>query len=117
VKVRVVAVDMEKNQMKLSMRQGGGGGAPRERADLTSFQDIPSDLWLDGKVVSIQHFGAFVSVSNEEGKSAQGLVHVSQIKDDHVESVEDELSVGQEVRVWVEGVDLESGKMSLSMRE
>lgn len=43
-------------------------------------------------------------------------MHITQIRDGFVESVEDELSEGQEVQVRVTSVDVDSGKMSLSMK-
>ena len=41
----------------------------------------------------------------------QGLVHITQIRDGFVESVEDELSQGQEVEVRIENLDVDAGKM------
>eukprot|EP00435_Cladocopium_sp_Y103_P016527 s3910_g4.t1 len=117
VKVRIESVDLDSNRMSLSMREGfGGGGGFREPVDLTPFESISPDTWVNGKVARLAPFGAFVTVT-AEGKSADGLVHITQIRDGFVESVEDELSVGQEVEVRVESVDVDSGKMSLSMKQ
>lgn len=117
VKVRIESVDLDSNRMSLSMREGfGGGGGFREPVDLTPFESISSDTWVNGKVARLAPFGAFVTVT-AEGKSADGLVHITQIRDGFVESVEDELSVGQEVEVRIESVDSDSGKMSLSMKQ
>ena len=63
-----------------------------------------------GKVVNIVDFGAFV---NYMGKS-DGLVHVSEINDERVESVSDVLTEGQEVKVKL--LEVERGKARLSMR-
>eukprot|EP00409_Alexandrium_fundyense_P000510 CAMPEP_0185912946 /NCGR_PEP_ID=MMETSP0196C-20130402/42835_1 /TAXON_ID=2932 /ORGANISM="Alexandrium fundyense, Strain CCMP1719" /LENGTH=100 /DNA_ID=CAMNT_0028634283 /DNA_START=415 /DNA_END=713 /DNA_ORIENTATION=+ len=53
-----------------------------------------------GKVVRCANFGAFVTVTDPDSEAqADGLVHITQIRDGFVESVEDELSVGQEVQV------------------
>jgi small subunit ribosomal protein S1 len=49
---------------------------------------------VKGKVSKIASFGAFVEI--EEG--VDGLVHISQISDEHVEKVKDALKLGQEVR-------------------
>merc|ERR1719476_152017 len=95
---------------------GGGGGAARAPADLTAFEDIASDQWLEGKVSRTASFGAFVTVTAPDSESsADGLVHITQIRDGFVESVEDELEIGQEVKVRVVSVD--GGKLSLSMKE
>jgi len=118
VNVRIESVDVDSNRMSLSMREGyGGGGGFREPADLSAFETVAEDTWLSGKVARIAGFGAFVTVSAPEGgASADGLVHITQIRDGFVESVEDELSEGQEVQVRVTSVDVDSGKMSLSMK-
>src|SRR5947209_10269779 len=64
-----------------------------------------------GKVASIVDFGAFVTFM--PGKD--GLVHVSEIKNERVENVRDILSEGQEVKVKLLEVD-QRGKVRLSMR-
>jgi polyribonucleotide nucleotidyltransferase len=65
----------------------------------------------DGKVVNLVDFGAFVNFMG--GKD--GLVHVSEIKNERVEKVSDALSEGQEVKVKVLEID-PRGKVRLSMR-
>ncbi len=64
-----------------------------------------------GKVVNIVDFGAFVNFMG--GKD--GLVHVSEIRNERVESVRDALEEGQEVKVKVLEID-PRGKVRLSMR-
>jgi polyribonucleotide nucleotidyltransferase len=64
-----------------------------------------------GKVASIVDFGAFVTFM----PGRDGLVHVSEIRNDRVEKVGDVLSEGQEVKVKVLEVD-QRGKVRLSMR-
>lgn len=65
----------------------------------------------NGKVVNLVDFGAFVNFMG--GKD--GLVHVSEIKNERVEKVSDALSEGQEVKVKVLEID-PRGKVRLSMR-
>ena len=65
----------------------------------------------DGKVVNLVDFGAFVNFMG--GKD--GLVHVSEIRNERVEKVSDVLSEGQEVKVKVLEID-PRGKVRLSMR-
>jgi len=120
VQVRVQRVDMDAGRMSLSMKEGfggGGGGGRRAPVDLTPFADIAPDTWLDGKVMKIASFGAFVQVTAPGTEvTAEGLVHITQIKEGFVESVEDELQEGQEVKVRVKDVDPTQGKMGLSMK-
>ncbi|MEX0606967.1 MAG: S1 RNA-binding domain-containing protein, partial [Halofilum sp. (in: g-proteobacteria)] len=65
----------------------------------------------EGKVSKIMDFGAFVNIL--PGKD--GLVHISQISNERVQSVSDELSEGQMVRVKVLEVD-KQGRVRLSMK-
>merc|ERR1719436_519885 len=111
-------------RMSLSMKAddgfGGGGGdrAPREEVDLAPFEKAAAENeWLKGKVARIAPFGLFVTVSLPDGgASADGLVHITQIRDGFVENTEDEAEVGQEVDVWIQSVDVAAGKLSLSMK-
>ena len=51
------------------------------QADISPFADISPDQWLPGVVARIAPFGAFVTVNLEDGTSAEGLLHLSKIKD------------------------------------
>jgi polyribonucleotide nucleotidyltransferase len=64
-----------------------------------------------GKVVSMVDFGAFVNFMGAK----DGLVHISEIKEERVGKVADVLTEGQEVKVKVLGID-DRGKVRLSMR-
>jgi len=116
VKVRVMSVDVDSGKMSLSMK-GSNGYANAEKPSLAPFADMSSDTWVTGTVRRLAPYGAFIEISAEDGTSASGLVHVTQIRDGFVENVDDELSLGQEVQVRVESVDMEESKMLLSMRQ
>src|SRR5439155_20380520 len=58
-------------------------------------------------------FGAFVRVA----AGIEGLVHISELSDQHIESPEQVLSVGDAVRVKVIEVDVSRRRISLSMRQ
>ena len=64
-----------------------------------------------GKVVRILGFGAFVEILPGQ----DGMVHISELSDHRVESVEDEIEMGQELTVQVIDIDPQ-GKISLSRR-
>merc|ERR1712066_1075522 len=101
-----------------SMRAEGGGAPRRGPVDVSPFENVASDQWLTGKVARIANFGAFVTVTAPDSDAeADGLVHITQIKEGYVENVADELEVDQEVQVRVVSVDVEDGKMGLSMME
>ena len=67
---------------------------------------------LTGKVVTITKFGAFVSVAPNKS----GLVHISEIANTYVREVTDYLSVGQEVKVKLIGID-QNGRINLSIKQ
>jgi len=74
--------------------------------------DVEVGKIYEGTVQKIMNFGAFVQIL--PGKD--GLVHISQISDQRVENVTDELAEGQKVRVKVLEVD-KQGRIRLSMKD
>lgn len=66
---------------------------------------------LEGKVVNITNFGAFVEV---EGKT--GLVHISEVADTFVKDIKDYIKEEDKVKVKVLSVD-DNGKISLSIKQ
>ncbi|MEY3470695.1 MAG: hypothetical protein RLZZ223_45, partial [Candidatus Parcubacteria bacterium] len=64
---------------------------------------------IDGKVVKIMPFGAFINLR----PGVDGLIHISELSKDHVNSVEDVVQLNQSIRVRVKKVD-EDGKISLT---
>lgn len=79
---------------------------------LKNEQLIPGATFT-GKVRSIQPFGAFVDF----GAYTDGLVHVSNLSDSYVKDVASVVTVGQEVTVRLVESNIETGRISLSMRE
>lgn len=65
----------------------------------------------EGKVVRVVDFGAFVNIL----PNTDGLVHISQISEERIDSVEDYLKEGQTVKVLVQDVD-NRGRIKLTMR-
>jgi len=85
----------------------------RDRRRKEAIASLVIGEWREGKVTGIAQFGAFVDLGGVDG-----LVHVSQLgTGGYVERVEDVVQVGQVVRVRVVDVDLERGRVGLSMRE
>lgn len=66
---------------------------------------------LEGTVVNITNFGAFIEIS---GKT--GLVHISEISDTYVKDIRKHLTEQDKVKVKVIGIDA-TGKISLSIRQ
>ena len=67
---------------------------------------------VDAKIVSVTTFGAFAQIID----GVDGLIHISQLADRRVENVKDVVAVGDEVKVKITGIDLDSNRISLSMR-
>ena len=86
-----------------------GEEAKRRIEQITA--DVEVGTIYEGKVQKIMDFGAFVNIL--PGKD--GLVHISQISENRVQNVADELSEGQTVRVKVLEVD-KQGRIRLSMK-
>ncbi|VDN03033.1 unnamed protein product [Thelazia callipaeda] len=68
----------------------------------------------NGRVISIQSFGAFVQLEGLRQR-CEGLLHISQIQQERVNSVSDVLTRNQKVKVKV--IKIELGKVGLSMKE
>jgi small subunit ribosomal protein S1 len=67
---------------------------------------------VDGVVRKILDFGAFVDIGGVDG-----LVHISQLSWDHINDPHEVLQEGQKIRVKIEKVDLQTGKIGLSYRD
>ena len=67
---------------------------------------------VKGKVSKVASFGAFIEL--EEG--VDGLVHISQISDEHVEKVRDKLDTGQEVEARIVRIDQAERRIGLSIK-
>ncbi len=66
---------------------------------------------LEGTVVNITNFGAFVEI---EGKT--GLVHISEVSDNYVKDIREYLKEQDKVKVKVISID-DKGKISLSIKQ
>lgn len=94
------------------------GRDPREDAPETvfctsvrDFDDLSCGMELTGTVRNVVDFGAFVDI----GVKQDGLVHISKLSERFVKHPADVVAVGDTVTVWVEKIDEERGKISLSM--
>ena len=76
-----------------------------------SIDDLRPGMELMGTVRNVVDFGAFVDV----GVHQDGLVHISKLADRFVRHPSDVVAVGDTVKVWVERVDRDRGRISLTM--
>ncbi|WJP97550.1 Tex family protein [Macrococcus bovicus] len=86
---------------------------PLLKSDVLSLEDLKKGMKLSGTVRNVVDFGAFVDI----GVKQDGLVHISKLSDRFVKHPTDVVSVGDIVEVWVETVDVEKGKVGLTMKD
>jgi polyribonucleotide nucleotidyltransferase len=96
--------------IKIASVNAAQGRDARKRIELIT-ADVEVGQIYEGRVAKLMDFGAFVTIL--PGKD--GLVHISQISDERVERVSDELNEGDIIRVKVLEVDRQ-GRIRLSMR-
>ncbi|MEY8562319.1 Tex family protein [Eggerthellaceae bacterium 3-80] len=94
------------------------GRDPREDApevvfsrSVLSLDDLEPGMELTGTVRNVVDFGAFVDI----GVKQDGLVHISKLSENFVKHPSDVVAVGDTVKIWVESVDKNRGRISLSM--
>lgn len=86
--------------------------APILRHDVLKMEDLMPGMILQGTVRNVVDFGAFVDI----GVKQDGLVHISELADRFVRDPLSVVSVGQVVQVRVLKVDMQRGRVQLSMR-
>lgn len=85
--------------------------APILRTDVLEIEDLKKGMRLEGTVRNVVDFGAFVDI----GVKQDGLVHISKLANRFVKHPLDVVHTGQIVTVWVDQVDVEKGRISLTM--
>jgi uncharacterized protein len=86
---------------------------PILRQDVLKMEDLQVGMRMRGTVRNVVDFGAFVDI----GVKQDGLVHVSKMAEHYVRNPFDVVSVGDVVDVTVINIDLERGRIGLSMRD
>ena len=86
---------------------------PILRSDVLKMEDLREGMILTGTVRNVVDFGVFVDI----GVKQDGLVHVSEIADRYVKNPLEVVSVGDVVKVRVISLDLERGRIGLSMKK
>jgi small subunit ribosomal protein S1 len=106
VTVEVLDVDLDRERVSLSLK------ATMEDPWREFEREHATGQVITGNVTKLVPFGAFVRV----GDGIEGLVHISELSEQHVESAEQVVQVGQQVRVKVVDVDVSRRRISLSIR-
>lgn len=84
---------------------------PLLKKDVLQLEDLKEGMELQGTVRNVVDFGVFVDI----GVKQDGLVHISKLSKQYVKHPLDVVSVGDIVTVWVEKVDVDKGRVALTM--
>ena len=106
VDVYIRDLDTEKHKISLGYRKAEDNPWEIFKAN------YPIGSVVTAKVVGMTTFGAFAQII----PGIDGLIHISQIADRRIEKPQDELKIGQEVRVKITNIDYDSKRISLSIR-
>ncbi|KXA37361.1 putative ribosomal protein S1 [Staphylococcus lugdunensis] len=110
IKIKVEELEPEKNRVILSRKAVEQAENEVKKASL--LDSLNAGDVIKGKVARLTNFGAFIDIGGVDG-----LVHVSELSHEHVDSPEDVVSVGQEVEVKVKSVEKDSERISLSIKD
>lgn len=86
---------------------------PLLKQNVLSMEDLQPGMEMQGTVRNVVDFGVFVDI----GVKQDGLVHISKMANKFVKHPMDIASVGDVVTVWVEQIDVDKGRIALSMVE
>jgi len=109
MRLKVVELDRQRNRLILSERAAAKDWRQGQKDRLLT--ELKKGDVLTGIVTSLAAFGAFVDLGG-----ADGLIHLSEIAWHRVEHPAEVLHVGQEVQVYILGVDEEKKRIALSLR-
>ena len=106
----IVEILPSDNRLILSRKEIVANEKAAKRA--SALESVYEGAIVTGKVARLTNFGAFIDLGGIDG-----LVHVSEISHEHVSKPSDFLAVGQIVEAKVIGLDVEKGRVSLSIKE
>ncbi|AHA30037.1 MULTISPECIES: 30S ribosomal protein S1 [Exiguobacterium] len=110
IEVKVVELDQEKNRVILSHKAVVEGELNAKKKE--TLENLEVGQILEGTVQRLTDFGAFVDIGGVDG-----LVHISEMAHHRVERPSDIVTEGQKVEVKVLGVDRDTEKVKLSIKE
>jgi small subunit ribosomal protein S1 len=106
VQVKVVDIDRERQRISLGLKQTQSD--PWQQVIETYDQ---GDV-IEGKVTKVVTFGAFIEVV----PGVEGLVHISELADHHVENPREVVTQGETVKARIIEMDAERRRLSLSLK-
>ena len=109
IRAKIIEINAADSRLILSRREVLN--EERSAALARIFDELSVGDVIEGKVARMTNFGAFIDLGGVDG-----LVHVSEISHERVSQPSDVLSVGEEVKVKVLGLDPERERISLSIK-
>ena len=108
--VKIIEVDRQRHRLVMSQREAAKEWEEKKRGELMETLK-PGDI-RSGRISGMRDFGAFVDLGG-----ADGLVHISELSWHRIDHPREVVKLGDEVEVYVLGVDQESGRISLSRKK
>ncbi len=106
--IDAIVLDVDSNNQRISLGIKQLSSDPWSEIDqLFKIGDV-----VKGKVTKITTYGAFIDLGN----GIDGLVHISQVSEDHIEKIKDVLETDQEVTARVIKIDIEERRIGLSIK-
>lgn len=84
---------------------------PVLRMDILQIEDLRPGMELEGTVRNVVDFGVFIDI----GVKQDGLVHISKMSNQYIKHPMELVSIGEIVTVWVEHIDIQKNRISLTM--
>ncbi|MBL7063015.1 MAG: S1 RNA-binding domain-containing protein [Anaerolineae bacterium] len=109
LKLKVIEVDQERNRLILSERAAVRDWRKSQREKLLS--ELAEGDVRRGQIINLADFGAFIDLGGVDG-----LVHLSELSWKRVAHPREVVEVGQEIEVYVLGVDRERQRVALSLK-
>ncbi len=109
IMVKVIEVDRTRNRLILSERAASKEIKAIKRREL--FAELETGDVREGRIISLADFGVFVDIGG-----ADGLVHLSELTWKHIDHPKELYKVGQKVEVEILNIDMEKGRIALSMK-
>ena len=108
--VKIIEVDRHRHRLVMSQREAQKEWEEKKRGELMETLQ-PGEI-RTGHISGMRDFGAFVGLGG-----ADGLVHISELSWHRIDHPREVVKLGDEVEVYVLGVDQESGRISLSRKK
>ncbi|MBI4066641.1 S1 RNA-binding domain-containing protein [Candidatus Gottesmanbacteria bacterium] len=118
VRVKVIEVDKATNRLVFSQRQAVEGEALAKQKEILAL--VPVGESVAATITGVVPFGAFAKFSvtrDGESHDVEGLIHISEIAWEKVDDPNAYLKVGDSLKVKVVGVDEQTGKLTLSLKQ